>query len=225
MAQNEMQAKLASQSQMVLSKATEFAVIQNQEQYGQAAAMLRIIKGAAKDIADWCDPDIKRWHEGHKFAVQRKRDLEAPLKKAESILKGGIQKWKVAVQKQAQEARRAAEEEARLEAEAERRAQAEALRAAGDEDLADIAESMPVSVSVVVQPEPELNDGISTRDHVVVEVLDKEEAVRYIVENWILLNHLVDINMKELRKMGVAQRENFKLPGCKCTIEKRIQVR
>ena len=217
--------KLARRAEMMKARAGDIAKIESEEQYDSAVVAIRAIKTFSKEIDAWCDPNIKRWHEGHKMAVQQKRDLQQPLKDAEGLIKRGISKYRAALEKERQEARRRAEEEARAAAEAERQAQAEEMRAAGDDDVAEMIEATPVTPKVVTEVIEEKKDGVSTREHVVVEVIDKKEAIEFIIENWAAFNHLVDINMKELRKLGQAQRENFQLPGCKCTIEQRITVR
>lgn len=218
-------AALAQQGTDTLEVAKTFKKIDTPDQYAVAVAHLKGIRSLTNEINEWCDPNIRNWHAGHKQALAQKKDLLAPLKLAENAIKGGVSAYKTRLQKAAQEARRRAEEEARAAAEKEREAEAQAHREAGDDDIAEIVEEMPVKVQVVTTPEPEVDDDVTMAEHVVVEVLDKQKAVAFVLENWAFMNQLVDINMKELRKLGIAQRENFAIPGCKCTIEMRTRIK
>lgn len=215
---------LAQRAEAMEARAKEIAQIGSQDDYNSCVAAKKVIKEFSKEIDAWCDPNIQKWNQGHKAAVAEKKNLQRPLTVALGALNSGIVAWKNKQEKKALEARRKLEAKARADAEAERQAAAEALREAGEDDLADITEEMPVSPVVILEQKPEtVKDDVVMFEHVTVEVLDKKAAAEFVMGNWKLLNHLLEINLKELRKMGIAQREHFEVPGCKCTVEKRVR--
>lgn len=129
-------------------------VVKDQATYEEATAGLLVIKEFLKRVDALCDPNIKRWHEGHKNAVAEKKALtDLPLQ-AEAIYKRGIGAFVQEQERLRLEAQRKAEEEARRREEEERLAlavQAEEM-GADEQTIEEIVNTpQPVMAPVVAQ--------------------------------------------------------------------------
>lgn len=216
---------LMAQTQDLEATANLFAKIETAGQAGAAGEFLKLIKKAKAEIAAYCNPNIERWHQGHKAAVAQKKELEAPLVALENTIKRAVSNWTVAEQHRIASERAQREKAARAAAEAERQAEAARAREEGDEETAEIIEAMPVAPIVdKVEDKPKI-EGVHTRINWKAEVIDKKKLVEYVLENWTALNHLVEPSTKELNKMAKAQKENFHVPGAKAVGEKSTVVR
>lgn len=100
----------------------------------RAKEMLLAVRGARKEIADTFDPDIKRWHEGHKAAIATKKKFDDPLEECDRYLNSQINSYALAEIRRAREAEEAAR--AKAKAEAEEAARKEAERLALDDAIA-----------------------------------------------------------------------------------------
>lgn len=60
------------------------------EAFAQADEFLGNVAALRKEVDQTFDPDIERWHLGHKAALATKRRIEAPLADAEAIIKQGM---------------------------------------------------------------------------------------------------------------------------------------
>ena len=217
---------LARQSTDIKAQAEKFKAITTNEQQSAAIAFVKVIKAMTKEINDWCDPNIKKWYEGHKDAVAQKKQLQAPLLEAERIIKGGVARYRTEQQKAAAEARAAQEKAAREAAEAQREAEVQELESQGQGDLAEIMKEMPITPEVVKDAAPPAPmDGAFTRKNVKVEIIDKKKLVEHILKHWDLYNHWIEIPEKHPRALAQQQREAFSTPGVKMIIETSVQIK
>jgi len=137
----------------------EAAVVVDDASYGFAAELLKNVKALRNQIADFCKPEIARWHDGHKASLKRMAELEAPLTIAEATIKKSLTTYATAqdAKRKAEEARLAAL--AREEEEARRLVEAAALEAegvkTGDQEMVQTAQDImaaPVVAPVITLP-------------------------------------------------------------------------
>jgi hypothetical protein len=127
-------------------------VIRDQITYDQAAEKLLGVRGLIKQIDETFDPDIKRWHDGHKAAIATKKKVLGDLPIADGILVRMLGEWEREQKRIREEAQRKADEEARLiEEEARLRlaVQAEEMGATEETIQEIVSTPMPVQRPVV----------------------------------------------------------------------------
>jgi hypothetical protein len=86
----------------------------------EAKEMLLVVRAQSKQVDATFDPDIARWHAGHKAALAMKAEFKTPLNVADAYLLGQINDYALA------EKRRVDAEQRRLAAEAAEKAAREA---------------------------------------------------------------------------------------------------
>jgi len=139
-------------TQKALNVPEQAAIIKitDSQTYEAGCNVLLVIKDLRKEIDAAFDPIIKKAHEAHKEAVMQKKKADAPLCKAEGIIKPKIALY------QAEQEHIRRKEELRLRREAEKaeeeRRLAEAVEAekAGDKELAEEIIAAPVEVAPVI---------------------------------------------------------------------------
>lgn len=93
----------------------ERIVVKNDDEYSEAAEFGRLLKQKMSEVSEFFAPMKKSAHDAHKQICDREKQMLAPLKQAEKILKDSMGAY---VLKKEQE-RKAAEEAARLLAQEE----------------------------------------------------------------------------------------------------------
>jgi hypothetical protein len=195
------------QQALTVADSAKAIVVRDQVSYNLAAEKLLGVRQLIRQIDDTFDPDIKRWHEGHKAAIATKKKVLGDLPMADGILVKLIGTWE---QEQARirfEAQRKADEEARRIEEEARIAlavQAEELGAT-EETVQEIVNTpMPVQRQVIT-PTFERAAGIGASRKPVYKwrTIDEKQIPReYLMVDQIKINGIV-------RAMGNAT----KIPG------------
>jgi len=124
--------------------------VRDQASYDLAAQKLLGVRELIKQINDTFDPDIKRWHEGHKSALATKKKVLGDLPAADGILVLLIAKWEMEQRRIREEADRKALEEARKREEEARLALAVEAKKQGatEETVQEIVNTpMPIQVT------------------------------------------------------------------------------
>lgn len=209
-------------------------VIETPEQYSAAAEKLKVIKALIAEVDSTFDPNIKRWHTGHKEAIAEKKKFADPLAEAEKKIKSKMQEYDDERERLEAEERKRLEAAAIKEAEDRRLDEAEAMvdegQAYGDPAL--IAEAMslledPVETPVVYVPRSvPVVSGISKPETHRAEVVDLNQLVTFALANP-TYRHLVKIEANQAALNGLARalRNEMKIPGVKYVLEKGIRVR
>jgi hypothetical protein len=204
----------------------------------RAGEFLKGIVALRKKITDTFDDPKKKAHEAHKAITKAEKDQLEPVLSAESLVKGRVADYQreqdrkrreeqARLQRIADEeaaARRKADEDARLEAAA--KLEAEGKTAEAERVVAQaIAEPVrPAPVIHLPTAAPKVA-GVQTKSVWKVEVTDKQALARYIVDNWALLGHMLDINGPALNDMAKRQKEACTLPGVRVFEDQQIAVR
>jgi hypothetical protein len=201
------------------AKARSLAVVDTPSYHG-AGELLKGIKSLAKQIDEVCDPNIARWHAGHKAAVAEKADLKAPLAEAEGIIKRGLVAYDAAQEQIRQAEQRRLQDEARQVEEQRRIEEAAAMeseaKATGDAQLQAEAEALiaaPVYVAPVqVEKATPVISGISYRTTYSARVVDKLKLVQFVAANPQFLG-LVAADMVALNGQARSLKMAMQIPG------------
>lgn len=155
-------------------------IVRDQQSYQQATGDLLGIKDLMNRINEYCDPNIKRWHEGHKAAVADKKATVQPLLDAEAIYKTNISKWVQEQERIRLEAQRKADEEARKREEEARLALAiEAEQNGASKETTEEILNMPIQmVAPTVAPTFNQAEGVSTRKYWKWRLVDESRIPR-----------------------------------------------
>lgn len=195
----------------ILTEAQAMVVI-DRESYDKANAFSATATSLLWEIDGFCDPNIKRWHEGHKQAIAEKNAMTAPIEQAKRLVDGKMTAWYRAEQAKAEAARKEAEEKARKEAEEKRLAEAEMLERLGMNDAADSALSEPIIVERVAAPIVEKADGVFYRDSYSAKVVDLMALVKAVAAGSQPLAYL-EANMVALNSAARTQKDTMQIPG------------
>ena len=194
----------------------ELLVIEKPEDYEFAGSLLRSIKTVRNNIDATFDGPIKAAHEAHKSILSAKKQHEAPLANAESVVKNKMGKWSM----EQERIRRA--EEARLrdfaqkEAEARRLAEAIELEKQGHAEKADALLAASVVAPTVVVPSREVKtDGVTQ-----VRVWKFR-----IVDEAIVPIEFRTIDETKIRKVVNAMGDAAKIPGVDVYAEMQTRVK
>lgn len=214
--------------------------IRTAEDCRQASYLLRSIKGVRADIQRWFAPHVeaametKRKAEAARKALVDEQDrMEAPLVRAEGLVKRALLDWE-----QAEEQRRL-EEEARLQAEAQRRAEEQTLAAAaaletaahatGDAEMLQEAEAIlaqPIDApAVVVKSTVPKVQGVSYRDNWTIHPTVDVKALAAAIAKGEAPANLLMPNMVALRAWAKATQGGQVLPGVKVINDRQIAAR
>lgn len=182
-------------------------VVKDQISYDQAAEKLLGVRSLIKQIDETFDPDIKRWHEGHKAALATKKKVLGDLPVADATLVQMLGVWEL-------EQKRIREENERREREAAQKREEEARLAlaleaekqgATQETVEEIIDTpMPIQVQPS-RPTFQRATGIGASRKPVYKwrIIDEKQIPReYLAVDQVKLNGIV-------RAMGSAT----KIPG------------
>jgi regulator of protease activity HflC (stomatin/prohibitin superfamily) len=187
--------------------------ISNADTYVSASDMLRGIKALANAIDEKLDPNIARWHAGHKASVAEKASMKAPLTEAEGIIKRALAAYE---QEQQRIARAEADRLAAIARQAEmdrKLAEAVAAEAQGDDVAAcAILDEPLVSAPVFVPAAVPKVAGVSYRTTYAARVTDKTALVKFCASNPQFL-HCVMPDMTALNALARSMKTNMQIPG------------
>ena len=190
----------------------------------EANTFLRGIAAMRQKITEFCAPNIKRWHDGHKQAIAERDELLRPVEEAKAILDDKIRKYRAWERAEAQKAQEAAAKAARAEAEAQRKAEAQALRDAGEEQAAEMVAEAPIVIPNVRAEAPVKLEGTHIRTNWEAEVTDKMELIVFVAANPVF-SHLLDVSMKESNKLAKAQKQNMVIPGLRAVSSETVRTK
>jgi hypothetical protein len=187
-----------------------------------AAGHLQAIAGLQSEAAKIFDPIISKAHAAHKEALTQKKNVCAPLDKAEQIIKAKLSAYTQEQQRirlaEERRLREEAEREAALEREREIEA-AEALGASADE-VQTLVEAPLVRRPVVLAPAPK-QTGFTARETWKAEVTDLSALIKYVSSRPELSN-LVMANMPAINALARSMRGAFAIPGVRVYNESNI---
>jgi len=183
------------------------------EQYQTAGNFLAAVKGLLTKVNEAFDPIIKTSHAAWKKAIEVKKEHEAPLLKAESI----VNQRMVAFRQE--EARIRRQEEDRLRAEAQAKAEKERAERAAEiaktegKRAAKAILATPVEIAPVVIEKPNLKvEGLQVRTIWKARVVDEMKIPReYLI-----------VDMTKLNGVARSLREKFSVAGAEAYSEESI---
>lgn len=213
-------------------------IIDSQQMLELARDELKEIKAVKDDFEAKRNAARKPHRDALADIDERLKEPRQFLDDAEKVVRGAISNWLAEQERIAAQARRAAEEaerQRRLEAaaaaeKARKESEAAAAAAQAEQDFdrrreaearaADAAAAAQaasveavVSHQVAAAPEPKVS-GVSGRKNYSAECVSILELAAYIVSNPQYAN-LLKIDQTALNALARAQKEMFKLPGCK----------
>ena len=191
---------------------------------------------AKKAVMEFVRPAVENYAEAERLvkakATTFHEEREAKRREEQRRAEAAARAERERLEAEAREKARKAQEEQRLADEAARRAaesknaeekarlEAEAAVAqkASDELLAAARADMAVSQVVVAAPAPEVRStkGLSFRERIDVELVDKAAVVAFVAANPTFIN-LLDVNLSATKKLAESLGDAFRVPGIKVT--------
>ena len=169
--------------------------ISDQPSYDGATQLHKGILGLLKEIDGVFDPNIARWHAGHKAEIASKKKVQGSLPSGEAILRSSISSWEYEQQRKQQEEDRKRIEEARRIEEEQRLALALEAEAAGasEETVEEIIETRQPIVAPVLRPSFDRADGYSKpRDNWKFRITNEKQIPReYLVPDTVKIGKIV----------------------------------
>lgn len=197
-------------TEVVLRDAETFAITTNDD-YQQAAVILREIKTRAKDIEE----ERKRIVDPIRAGIQRINDLFRPaqdnLAQAEGLIKRGIGVWNAEQDRVRREAEAAAAEIARKEAEKLQKRADKALEAGHIERAAALEGAADNVTAAPVAPPPKAF-GVSRRTVWKAEVVDKDALIKAVAVGDVEAEAL-EVNTVYLNRAVQLRKDNLNWPG------------
>ena len=186
-----------------------------------AGAYLIKIKGARKYIEEKFGPLVHKAHEAWKASLSLQKEADAPLNKAEAIIKPAMLRYQMeqeTIRREAEaEARKAAakiEEEARL-------ARAAELEKQGQNAAAEAVLEKPAFVPTVVLPDTQKVAGVSFRELWQFEVVDFMALVKAVAAGTVPTSALCP-NEKVIGQMARSLKSDLQWPGVKAFATKSV---
>lgn len=214
--------KQLEQSGELAVKTAKELRITTQEDYETAGKYLVSIKTRAKQITDYWKGPKDAAHAAHKAVVDREKQMLAPLKEAEKIIKSSMLNYQAAVEKARREAEEAARKKQQEEAERLFNEAAKA-EAAGDDHGAAVGLAMAEMVSdmeAAPQVATPTADGTFTKKVWKARVVDAQAVPAYF--NGMELR---TIDMTALNNMAKMSKGSMKVPGVEFYQETNLSVR
>lgn len=191
-----------------------------------------------KIVETFADPK-KKAHEAHKAITKAEKDQLEPVMQAETLVKVRVADYQREQDRKRREEedrlRKLAAEEERKRREAEENARIEAaakLEQEGKKDEAErivaeaIAEPVRLIAPVITLPKatPKVA-GVQTKSVWKYEISDKRALLAFILENYAVLGHLVDVNGPAVNDIVKRQKQACTLPGVRVYEDAQIAVR
>ncbi len=210
-----------------LVNAANALAVANQADYDAATEFLKGVKGAARKVNDYFNPDIEAAHKLHRSLTAKRGDFLRPMEQAEATVKGKAIAWLNAERRRVDEENRRAQEAARRAAEEQRLAEAAAMEAQGEHEVAQAMIDAPVVVGpVAVAAEPDKGEGVSVRKSWDCELIDvgalPHATLVAIIGGNDALRRGVEAGLKRLVK---AQGGSIPIPGVRIFETANMAVR
>ena len=204
-----------------LSEKAKTIIILDQQTFKAACEFREVIKSFELEINKEYDDIIKKWNEGHKASLAKKKKSMAPVLEAKRINDDNIDQYlseQEDIRKQ-EETRltgiaRKAEEEAKL-------AEASAYEASGDKVTANEIINEPVRSAPVVLPKANLNSGVNMRENWSAEVVSLMDLVKAVAAGKVPVQ-AVEANMTVLNAQARTLKDGLNWPGVKAVSKKSI---
>lgn len=170
-------------------------------------------------------PIIEAAHKTHKAALAARDKITLPLESAAAILATKMTAWKRAEDERIENERRRIEEEQRQRQTEAALASAIEAEAAGASvaEVEAVLDETSVAVASHVVPTPKVT-GASFREAWACEVTSMVQFVQGIKDGVIGQAYVLP-NMPALNQRARAERNTFKLPGCKAVRDDRVARR
>lgn len=203
----------------------EGLTIETAKQFLHAGEFLRNIKALRGEIDDAFDPIIKKAHEAHKEAIDQKKKVEAPLVRAELIVKPKIAIYLQEEERKRQEAELLAQKKAWDEAEHQQLVEASLLNELGETDLANAKLAEPPVVPTVILPRSvPPAPGISMRQNWSAKVTDLQALVKAVAEFKVPIQAIL-ANQTFLNQQARAMKNALNYPGVRAVADNNVSAR
>ena len=207
---------LSSEALTYPAKAKEIKV-RDQVSLDAANAFLRGVKGLLAKIAETFDPIVKRAHEAHKQAIEKKKQHEEPLVRAEIIIKAEICRYLM----EQVRIHREAEEKAKREADAKEKARLQKMQDAIDAENAgkpEEAEKHFEEAIAIEPPKPIIPPAVKAQG----TSLRKDLKWR-VVDSAAIPRQFLMVDRALIEAVFKLQREKMSIPGIE-TYEKTTVI-
>lgn len=207
--------KVAETALANLSK-YDVIVIETNEEYTQAADLLKDIKGVFKTLDEEEKKLTKPLTEAHRAAMELFRAPKAKAKAAEQRIKGACVAYKDARDREAREEQERLDEIARQEqAKLDRAHQKkiERAEAKGDsERVAELIGTQPIVPTQVVESPVEKIEGLSYKETWLHQIMDEEKFFAACLTS-AKLRRFISIDEKALAAYAKAEKQFAEVPG------------
>jgi hypothetical protein len=167
-------AKIEGESKPIVQEAKTF-LIKDDESFMETGFRLKSIKGFLEQANGIFDPQIEAAHQSHKIALEQKKKFIAPMVEADKLYRRKRSDYEIELERQAEEARRKADEAAKAEEDRKKKELEEAAIKAeailGDpafaRELREAAQQVVVesaAPAIVTQKAPEVAGFASAKD-------------------------------------------------------------
>jgi len=209
---------LSSEALTYPAKAKEIKV-RDQVSLDAANAFLRGVKGLLAKIAETFDPIVKRAHEAHKQAIEKKKQHEEPLVRAEIIIKAEICRYLM----EQVRIHREAEEKAKREADAKEKARLQKMQDAIDAENAgkpEEAEKHFEEAIAIEPPKPIIPPAVKAQG----TSLRKDLKWR-VVDSAAIPRQFLMVDRALIEAVFKLQREKMSIPGIETYEETTVVTR
>ena len=189
------------------------ASVVDEASYRGAAEFLKQIKAGQKRVEEVFGSVVKKAHEAWKSTVALRKQLDAPLEDAESMVKASMSAWFVESERKRKDEQRKLEEEARKREEDARIAASASLEKMGNRAAAEAVLAQEKAVAPVILPKAQAA-GVSMRETWSAEVVSIKELAKAVAEGRADESLLLP-NMTALNGMARALKGALALPGVK----------
>lgn len=194
--------------------------ISNSDDVERVVDMIKSIKDMSRQVDDFFAPQIESAHKTHKILCEKKKEIQQPLKDAESILKKKKTEWDLEQTRMIEEARAAAAAEAEKEEQKRRAALEKKLAKAKTEGQKELIQEEMENIHVHVEQIEDTTkvDGVATQKTYDVEVIDPRALCSAIGDGTLP----IDPNAVFTVKLGAIKTYCkmtgiTKIPGCRVT--------
>ena len=192
---------VVSRSLTLAEQAKAFLNITTDGQYGAAAEYLKGVKLLRKEIADYSNPVIKAFSDGHRLAIKKRDEKDKPL----AVVEGSVKRAMAAHDERKDEERRRLVAQAMVEA-------AKVEQETG----------LPVLPEIQTIEKPKVA-GISHSISYRAEVEDLDALVKAVAEGRAPKEAVV-ANVVYLNGLARAQKDAFSIPGVKVIASRGTSV-
>lgn len=194
--------ELLTKSENVYNEAKDVLVI-DKTSAELASIMMKSIDVLLKEIDDFCDPNIKRWHEGHKQALADKKKYYDLPQQAKKLLSKRIAEFQYNERKRVEEENRKREEELRKQEEERQLALAEELEIDGRTAEAQEIIDRPIITPVIKEEAPKIN-GVKIRDNWKFKIIDVNLIPKeYLIPDEKLIGQIVRRDKDKTNIQGI----------------------